>query len=412
MHKASSQTAALPADTKQLVVVGLLGFASGLPLALTGSTLQAWLTTAGLDLKTIGAMSLVGLPYLYKFVWAPLLDRTAPLPYGRRRAWLVLTQLLLAALLLVMSYLQPARELSWLLWAAALLAFISATQDIAVDAYRAEILTPTRRGLGAGCATTGYRVAMIISGAGALIAADYVGFGPTLRLLAALMALLALMSLLAAEPMVEASPARSLWIDLSVSLKALFARPGVWSFVACVFLYKLGDAFAGSLSLTFFIRGQGFSLTEIGSAYKALGTVAAIAGGLVGGWWMMRLSLYRALFIFGVLQLATNLGFYWLAVSGKSLLGMCAVVVLENLAGGMGASALVALLIALSERRFTATHFALWSALASTPRVLIGPFAAPLAEQQGWAVFFAGSVLLGLPALVAVWATRRNLSAL
>lgn len=411
----SNSPQARPVQTWQrsrvLVTVSLFGFASGLPLALTGSTLQAWFTQAGVDLKTIGAMSLIGLPYLYKFLWAPLLDRYVPVRGGRRRGWLFVTQAILAAILLALAELSPARDLTMIVVLVATLALMSATQDIVVDAYRAEVLPPEERGLGAGLSIAGYRLAMIVSGAGVLLLADARGFEDSLRALAVLMAASWGVTWWASEPPEAPGTASSLRADLLASLGHLLRRPAFPALAALVVAYKLGDAFAGSLSMTFFLRGQGFSLTEIGATYKALGIAATLLGGIAGGLWMKRLGLYRALLWFGLLQAITNLGFWLLAVSGKSLAGMIVVVALENLSGGMGTSALVALLISLCDRQFTATHFALLSALASMPRVLIGPFAG-VAAEWGWPTFFAGSLLLALPGLLLVAALGRPLRAL
>ncbi|MGE0334497.1 MAG: MFS transporter [Gammaproteobacteria bacterium] len=411
----SNSPQARPVQTWQrsrvLVTVSLFGFASGLPLALTGSTLQAWFTQAGVDLKTIGAMSLIGLPYLYKFLWAPLLDRYVPVRGGRRRGWLFVTQAILAAILLALAELSPARDLTMIVVLVATLALMSATQDIVVDAYRAEVLPPDERGFGAGLSIAGYRLAMIVSGAGVLLLADARGFEDSLRALAVLMAASWGVTWWASEPPEAPGTASSLRADLLASLGHLLRRPAFPALAALVVAYKLGDAFAGSLSMTFFLRGQGFSLTEIGATYKALGIAATLLGGIAGGLWMKRLGLYRALLWFGLLQAITNLGFWLLAVSGKSLAGMIVVVALENLSGGMGTSALVALLISLCDRQFTATHFALLSALASMPRVLIGPFAG-VAAEWGWPTFFAGSLLLALPGLLLVAALGRPLRAL
>jgi PAT family beta-lactamase induction signal transducer AmpG len=192
-------------------------------------------------------------------------------------------------------------------------------------------------------------------------------------------------------------------------MRVLYGMPGLWGLLALVLLYKLGDAFAGSLTMTFFLRGQGFTLTEIGATYKALGMVASIVGGVAGGLWMRNLGLFRALCWFGVLQAVTNLGFLFLALSGKSLAGMIVVVALENLSGGMGTSALVAMLIGMCVRQFTATHFALLSALASMPRVLIGPAAGHIAELS-WSVFFLWSVVLALPGLALLPWLRRHIA--
>lgn len=375
-----------------------MGFFSGLPLALSGSSLQAWLTVAGVDLKTIGMLSLVGMPYLLKFLWAPALDRWQPLGLGRRRGWLVLTQSLLALVLVFCALCDPAHNVQLLAVLALMLALLSATQDVASDAFRTEMLNPEARGLGTGYAVAGYRIAMFVSGAGALLIADQFGFKAAYLVMAGVMAGGVVVSWRAPEPATDGNPVR-FWPELLESLRALCARPKVWPLLAVVVLYKLGDQFAGTLSLSFFIRAQGFSMTEIGTIYKGLGFAAALGGGLLGGALMYRLSLGAALLVFGGLQALTNLGFLALALGEKSLTGMMVVVGLENLCGGMGTCAHVALMMALCDRRYTATQFALLTALASLGRVLLGPVAGDAVTLFGWPVFFALSCGLALPAL-------------
>lgn len=416
-HNARMQPENLPAPPAPaarrscLIAIALTGFASGLPLALTGSTLQAWLTQAGIDLAAIGAMSLLGLPYLYKFLWAPVLDRALPAARARRRGWLLLTQGALACLLWMLAGFDPGRDLTAIVTLVAVLAVVSATQDIAVDAYRAESLPPADRGFGAGLSVAAYRLAMIVSGAGLLVVADTFGFATGFRALAVLMIALMLGTWWAPEPDAPTVTSNSLAGTFRAALRDLLARPDLARLALFVVLYKLGDAFAGALSLSFFLRGQGFSLTEIGATYKALGIAASLLGGLAGGLWMRRLGLFRALLLFGTLQAATNLGFLLLALGERSLTGMIVVVTLENLSGGMGTSALVALLMAMCSREFTATHFAILSALASTGRVLIGPLAGVTAAQ-GWPQFFAISILLALPGLALLPALRSTLTRL
>ena len=408
MSWASFHSPAARSSRRLLLTLALFGFASGLPLALTGSTLQAWLTQAGVEVKTLGALTLVGLPYTFKFLWAPLVDRFPLSRRSRRRGWLVATQFMLALACLALAYSDPATELSRIVAVALLIACASATQDIAADAYRAEALPTAQRGLGAGISVAGYRVAMIVSGAGALVLADRLGFATSFIVVAALFAANIIITLVAAEPRDLPSSPTTLAEAFSTQLWSLFSRPGMLGFCALIALYKLGDAFAGSLTMTFLLRGQGFSLTEIGSIYKALGVTATIAGGVFGGVWLSRLGLYRSLLLFGVLQAVTNAGFWGLASVGKSLMGMIAVVALENFSGGMGTSALLALLMALCDRRYTATHFALLSAIASLARVFVGVPAGQVAAS-GWAPFFAWSVVWSVPGLVIVWAMRRRI---
>ncbi len=400
------------AVARRLGAVTLLGFASGLPLALTDSTLQAWLTVAGVDVAAIGALSLAGMPYLFKFLWAPLLDRYAVPGTGRRRGWLLLSQGLLVMVIGVFGGLDPARDLPLVAAFALLLAAVSATQDIVIDAYRADVLAPRERGLGAGLSVGGYRLAMIASGAGALWLADALGFAASYAAMAGLMALGVAGSLVGPEPPPVPVRDRGLSAAFAAPLQILLTRPGITIWLVLIVLYKLGDAYAGRLTMTFFIRAQGFSLTEIGAVYKALGIGASLFGGLVGGALMYRLGLYRALWWFAILQAVTNLGFLILAWTGKSLLGMVIVVGLENLSGGMGTSALLALIMGLCDVRYTATHFALLSAVASLARVLTGPAAGQTVEAIGWAGYFASSFLLALPVLVALAAMRGRIDEL
>ena len=400
-----------PASRAPLVAVGLLGFYSGLPLALSGSTLQAWLTVSGADLATIGLLSLVGWPYLLKFLWAPALDRWHWGGLGRRRCWLVLLQWLLAVVLGACAWCEPSRAVWPLAVLALALAALSATQDIAIDAYRTEILPSAARGLGTGYAIAGYRLAMFVSGAGALLLADVWGFRATYGCLAGLMLVGSVVSLRIAEPPLEPLSPVTLRAAIVEPLRALAQRPGIVPVLLFIALYKFGDQFAASLTQTFFIRGQGFSLTEIGTIYKGVGIGAALLGGIVGGLAMYRLGLWQALLGFGLLQALTNVGFLLLAVGGKSLVGLVLVVVLENLSGGMGTCAHVALIMALCERRYTATQFAALTAFASAGRVLLGPLAGWVAEA-GWVTYFGFSCLLAVPALVLLLRLRAVIAAL
>ena len=391
-----------------LLLAGGLGFCSGLPLALSGSTLQAWLTVEGVDLKTIGALSLVGWPYLLKFLWAPALDRWSAARLGRRRGWLLASQASLALVLAVLAAAAPIGHLNSLLLLAFAVAFLSATQDVAYDAWRTEALPPALRGLGTGYSIAGYRAAMFTSGAGALYVADQFGFPAAYGLMAILMLAACGVTLLAPEPTVcEESELRGP-AALLAPLRELASRPGIAVMLALVVLYKLGDQFAAAMTQAFLLRGLGFSLSEVATAYKALGLAAALAGGVVGGAAMMHLRLPQALLWFGLLQLLTNTGFLALALLPKSLATMMLAVGLENFCGAMGTCAHVALLMALCNTRHTATQFALLTALASVGRVLLGPFAGAMAEA-GWLVFFGVSCVLAVPALLLLRPASRQL---
>jgi PAT family beta-lactamase induction signal transducer AmpG len=452
-----------------------LGFASGLPLALSSGTLQAWLTVEGIDIRTIGFFALVGLPYTFKFVWAPLLDRFEPRWLGRRRAWLLITQLLLAGVCWAMASFDPRTSIGMLAGLAVAVAFLSASQDVVFDAYRTDLLEARERGAGAAVSVLGYRLAMLVSGGLALIVADqWIGWPNTYRLMGALFLLMAAITVLA--PRVEADGLRirsdarrewqgfvamlaaggAAWFVLSqafgaalperpdrfaklaadtVTLMAAFGaalwaarRAGFPSFVepwdafftrrravallALIVLYKLGDAFAGSLSTAFLIRGAGFTPTEVGAVNKVLGLVATIVGALAGGALLARVSLYRALMWFGILQAISNFGYWLLAVSPKSHPLMAAAIGVENLCGGLGTAAFVAFLMALTDRRFTAAQYALLSALAAVGRVYVGPTSGVLVEAFGWPSFFLMTVVAAMPGLLLLYWLRPEIVAL
>jgi MFS transporter, PAT family, beta-lactamase induction signal transducer AmpG len=500
----------------RLAVAALVGFASGLPLALTGQAMQAWLTAEGVSVATIGLLSIVGLPYTFKFLWAPLMDRFE-LPWlGRRRGWIVATQLALAVMLWWMSGTSPSHATRAFALLAALTAFVSASQDVVIDAYRTNLHAPNERALGASMYVMGYRMAMILSGGIAFIWADPSQGGawtwPEIyRFMAWMMVGLAVVTVIflprlahaqvpqsaarqdligflavlvavgigfklsealgppAADAMLApflanssmAAPLKQKWIDLLAlmlgllftlplaafaarwarfetllgGLRSYFVQEGAWPFLAFIVLFKLGDAFAGSLLTPFLLQGVGFGLAEVGVVNKILGIWLSIGGALVGGALMLRLGLWRSLMIFGVLQMLSNLGFWWLAVEGKGLMsgltlpafdwgfvklaqptpvdgGLLLVIAAENLSGGMGTAAFLAFLMSLCNQRFTATQFALLSAFASVGRVWVGPLAGVLAESIGWPTFFIISTVLAAPALVMLWWMRHAVRSL
>ncbi|MES2888481.1 MAG: MFS transporter [Pseudomonadota bacterium] len=536
------------AAAHRLVVVVLLGFASGLPLALTGQAMQAWLSVSGVNVATIGFLSLVGLPYTFKFLWAPLMDRF-DLPWlGRRRGWLVVTQLAVALALWWMGGTSPSEATRSFALLALLVAFVSASQDVVIDAYRTDLLPASERGAGASLNVLGYRLAMILSGGVAFIWVDPVQGGgwtwpevyrfmaglmvgaavlsavvlprlpaaprPTSRArndvqgFAAVLAVALLGFLLTAglgeaasasvqqalcqqaswcwaadsgwgrllrqgafSPWAQAlvvggdgavaTPLQVKWAELLSLFMGLaltlplaawaarrarfetllgglgdyFRQPGAAAFLALIVLYKLGDAFAGSLMTPFLLQGVNFSVAEVGVVNKVIGLWLTIGGALLGGFLMMRLGLWRALLLFGVLQMLSNLGFWWLAVQGQGSMGaftlpafdwwfvklakatsvdggLLMVIAAENLSGGMGTAAFVAFLMSLCHQRFTATQFALLSAFASIGRVWVGPLAGVVADSVGWPTFFILSTFAALPALAMLWWLRRPLRAL
>jgi MFS transporter, PAT family, beta-lactamase induction signal transducer AmpG len=503
------------ASLHRLAAVTVLGFASGLPLALTGQAMQAWLGAEGVGLATIGFLSLVGLPYTFKFLWAPLMDRFE-LPWlGRRRGWLVVTQLGLAAALFWMAATPPSGAIQAFALLAGLVAFMSASQDVVVDAYRTDVLAASERGLGSSFNVLGYRLAMIVSGGITLIWVDAAQGGgwtwpEVYRFMAMVMVGIAAFSATLLPRIqhaaVPASVARhdvagffavvaavgvgylltdrigrplvawlgdvlvgpaargalaARWLDLGVLLLGLaitlplatwaaraarfetllgglrnyFAQPGAAAFLVFIVLYKLGDAFAGSLMTPFLLQGMQYGPAEVGVVNKVIGLWLTIAGALVGGALMIRLGLWRSLLLFGVLQMASNLGFLWLSVSGRGALpglvipafdwgfvalvadtpvdgGLLLVIAAENISGGMGTAAFVAFLMSLCNRRFSATQFALLSAFASVGRVWVGPLAGVLVLSIGWPTFFVVSTLAALPALALLFALRAPIAML
>lgn len=392
---------------KKMWLLLVLGFASGLPLGLTGTTLQAWYTISGLDIVSIGFLALIGQPYVYKFIWAPVLDRYV-LPFaGRRKGWMLLTQILLVLIILGMSSLNPQSSPMGLALLALLLAFMSATQDIAIDAYRTEILEVDERGLGAAMAVSGYRVAMMVSAGLTLILAHHFGFKATYLAMAICMALCMIATLLCKEPKQYGAPPPNFRAAFKDPLTEFFSRPQAIGFLALIIFYKLGDAFAGSLTTTFLIRGVGFTLQEVGAINKTVGLFSTLLGVFLGGILLPRIGLYRALFYFGILQAVSNLAFMVLAYVGPDSTFLILSVFLENLCGGMGTAAFVAFVMSLCDLRYTATQFALLSALSAIGRVFVGPSAGFLVKWLGWGDFFLVSMLIAVPGLLILWYYRR-----
>ena len=394
---------------KRIALMLPLGFASGLPLALTSGTLQAWLTVAGLDLKTIGVFTLIGLPYSLKFLWAPVMDRMS-LPWlGRRRGWMLLTQIAVAAGLALMALVGPESGPQRLGVIAVAVAFMSASLDIVFDAYRTDVLLPAERGFGAAVWVNGYRLALLLASAGALVLADHIGWRGTYLTLAALMATGVVTIFLSPNPPTAGPAPRTVREAVGLPLKELFSRPGIYGLLGLIVLYKMGDAVAGSLQTAFFIGGLGFTAGEVGYV-KGLGIAATLIGALAGGMLMAKSGLARSLLLFGILQALSNLSFMLLAWIGKSYEALAASVVIENLTGGMGTAAFVALVMSLCDHRYTATQFALLSSLEALGRVFSGRPSAEAVSLVGWEWFFFLSFLLALPGCWLVWRYRRQLN--
>lgn len=390
----------------RLMVVLLLSFSSGLPLALIGSTLQAWYTVAGVSLLTIGTLTLVGQPYVYKFLWAPIMDRFSLFGMGRRRGWILMMQVLLVIGLATMAFLNP-RTHAWVLaWVALVVAFFSASQDISIDAYRTDVLHIKERGLGAAFNTFGYRIAIIVSGAVALILAAEIGWRWTYLIMAALIGIEIVVTLWAPSPEQVVEAPKTITKAVIQPISEFFRRDKAIAVLIFIVIYKLTDAFALSLNTPFLIRGVGFNLLEIGTIYKVTALASTLVGSLVGGLLMRRLGLFRSLMYFGLLQAVSNLAYMVLALVGKSYVLMVSAVFVEYFCGGLSTVAFVAFLMSLCNRRYTATQYALFSALSAVGRVFVGPEAAVMVDYMGWALFYFSTFLIGMPALLLLWWLR------
>jgi PAT family beta-lactamase induction signal transducer AmpG len=392
-----------------MMVVLLLGVSSGLPLALVGSTLQAWMKAVGVDITVIGIFALVGWPYSVKFLWAPLLDRysvgVGPLRgLDRRRSWMIVSQMCLIATLVGLSFTDPGLQPWTVAFLAFLAAFFSATQDIVIDAYRAEVLEPEEFGLGAATGIMGYRIGMLLSGAFGLFLADIFPWSVVYQIMAGLMALGLIAVIFAPPPAATRSRApRDLQEAVVAPFKDFFGRAGAVELILFIVLYKIGDVFAAMLS-TVFLLDIGFTRTEIGAVSKGFGLAATIVGGLVGGGLMMRLGLRRSLLYFGFLQAISTLSFYVLSLVGSDRQMLMATIGLENLCGGLGTAALTALLMALCNPRFTGTQYALLSSVVALTRVFAGPFAGYAQSYLGWSQFFLVATALALPGILLLMA--------
>jgi len=391
-----------------------LGFGSGLPLALTSTTLQAWLTVQEVSLTKIGFLTLAGSAYTLKFLWAPFLDRFQIPFLGRRRGWIFLTQLLLGVSIFAMGWFPPAQFLGVLSLLAVWVAFLSATQDVAFDAYSTDVLRPTERAAGAAVRVMGYRLAMIVSSGLALVLAEqYLGWSATYMLLGGLMFVVAIFTFLAPEPDEVALAPTTLKEAVVEPLLDFFQRPGAWAFLWLIVLYKMGDAFAGALSTTFLIRGAGFSVAQVGAINNIFGLGATIVGALMGGVLLARLGLYRALMSFGLLQAFSNFGYWLVTIWPESWQLMAAVVAIENLCGGLGTAAFVAFVMALCKQAFSATQFALLSALSAIGRTYVaGPVSPFLVGWFDWGGFFLFTVAVALPGLLLLRMKKKDVQAL
>lgn len=418
--KSWRESIAVYADRRILVVL-LLGFSSGLPLALTGSTLSVWLTEDGVSLAAVGLFAMVGIPYSFKFLWAPLIDR-APLPlmtrlFGRRRGWALTTQGALIAALLALGANDPAGD-PWMVAVLALVvAFCSASQDIVIDAYRVEILEEHQYGAGAAAVQFGYRTAMLVSGAGALLLAEVVPWFWVYATMAGLVGLGAVVILASREPAVPTTAVKPVTRGLVAWTQDAFVGPFAdmlkrhgWTvavILTFVVLYKLGDAMAGVMANPFYIK-IGFTKADIAEISKLYGFIATIAGTAMGGVLVARIGIARSLLVCGVLQAVSNLMFAWQAHVGADRLWLTATIAIENVSGGMGSAAFVAYISALCSLAYTGTQYSLLSSLAAIGRTVLAAQGGYVVEAVGWIDFFLFSTVAALPGLaLLLWMMRR-----
>ncbi|HTM63479.1 MAG TPA: MFS transporter [Gammaproteobacteria bacterium] len=384
----------------RLMAALLLGFSSGLPLALTSSTLQAWFTSANVNLAAIGSLTLIGIPYTLKFLWSPFLDYYQIPRLGLRKGWILVMQLAVALSLLLLANMNPETQAASIMLLALITALLSATQDVAVDAYRTDILTDSERGLGAAYYVFTYRLAVVASGGFALVFADFYGWKLTYEIMALLMILVMVLTLNAPAIQHELDNEKNVWQTMMVALSDLMRHENIIILLLFVMFYKLGDALALSLMTNFLLKGLGFSLTEVGLAYKIVSFAATVLGAFAGGAILTRRNIYFGLMVFGLAQAFSNLMFVLLAVVGKNFSLMAVSIFIENFCSGLSTAAFLAFLMSVCNKKYTATQYALLSAIASLARVFLGPVAAMMVGALGWAQFFMWSFVLSLPGIL------------
>ena len=386
---------------RRMMICVLTGFSSGLPLYILVSLLPAWLRSEHIDLKAIGLFALIQLPYTWKFLWAPLFDRFT-LAIGRRRGWMLVSQLALLISLPVLGMLHPQAAIWTVAWLAAVVAFFSASQDIVLDAYRRELLSDEELGLGNAIHVNAYKIAGLIPGSLSLILADHLPWNSVFTITALFMLPGIAMTLWVSEPVTEKPRVRTLREAVTEPFHEFFHRHEASSAImilAFIFFYKLGDSMATSLATPFYLD-LGFSKTEIGLIAKNAGLWPSVAGGILGGMWMYRLGINRALWLFGAVQMLAILGFAGLAVVGHNLFWLAVVIGFEALGVGLGTAAFVAFIARSTHPLYTATQFALFTSLAAVPRTVANAFSGWMVESLGWQQYFVLCFLLAIPGMV------------
>ncbi len=395
----------------------ILGFVSGIPLALTAATLQAWMVDEKISLTTIGLFSLVGLPYTLKFLWAPFMDRYVPPFMGRRRGWLLVTQLGLIASISALAFSSPSQHPFVVAILALILAFTSSSQDIVNDAYRIEILTPEEYGLGSSLYVLGYRAAMVVSGAGALLLVDHLGSTPTAwrityLVMASTLLIGVVTTFLSPEPKVEGKPPSNMRDAVIQPLLEYFKRPGAVEILVFLVIYKLDTNLTIAMTTPFMMK-IGFTKTDIGAVVKGFGFFALMAGTMVAGVSMIKLGLRRSLWIFGITQAVAGLTYMLLAQAGHNYPLMVAAIATENFFSGMGLAAMSAFMMSVVDKRFTATQYSLITSFMAMSRYVAGAPSGWLADHVSWPNYFIICTLIGIPGLLMLlrfnrWAMPEN----
>lgn len=383
----------------KMFVVLILGFASGLPLALTGGTLQAWLKTENISLGTIGLFSLVGLPYTLKFIWSPIMDRYVPPLFGRRRGWIFVTQLGLIISIIVLGMSNPKVSLENMAIFALFVSFFSASQDIAIDAYRTEAVPEEELGAAASIYIMGYRIAMLVSGGVALGLAEKLPWSTVYFIMAGCMGVGLIGSVLGPKPLVDEAPPTSLTEAVVKPFVEFFNRKGAIEMLLFILIYKLDVAFAMAFT-TPFMMDLGFSKLEIAAVLKGAGLLATIFGTLTGGALMLKWSMKKSLWIFGIIQGISGFSFYLLAHVGHNYPLMWASIIIENICSGLGTAAFSAFMMSICDKRYTATQYALLTSFMALTRILVQTPSGFLQERVGWEWYFIISILIAIPGLL------------
>ena len=391
---------------KRMLICVFTGFSSGLPLFILVSLLPAWLRSEGVNLKTIGLFALIQLPFTWKFVWAPLFDRYVPLGFirgiGRRRSWLLITQILLLVSVPVFGSLSPTLDIWTIAYLAAVVSFFSASQDVVIDAYRREILHDNELGLGSAVHVNAYKIAGLVPGSLSLILADHLPWSSVFLITALFILPGIAMTLAVKEPALLAGRPRTLREAVIEPFHEFISRHGLQSallILAFIFFYKLGDSMATALATPFYLD-MGFSKTEIGVIAKNAGLWPSVIGGLLGGVWMIRLGINRALWLFGIVQMVAILGFAWLATVGHSVLWLGIVIGIEAMGVGLGTTAFVAYIARNTHPLYTATQFALFTSLAAVPRTFANAATGYMVESLGWFHFFLVCFIFAVPGML------------